>query len=124
MRLEDGQEWRCPNGHVLGMIIRNGSGRPMLALYRRAMEVGKEPPPERPSAACESRDLPVNGEVEDDEGEEEQEVDVMGVVDLKVGTVHDIRCSICGAMKPWVEKGKPGEEWMPKCTQEQCTKDR
>lgn len=119
MRLRPGQLWKCPKGHVLGMIIRNGSGRPMLALYRNAMEEEPNPSP-LPLAAPQPHDggAKFAGSAEAaGKGNERtpsclppdggsKEVDVMGVVDLQVGTVHDIRCSICGAMKPWVEKGE------------------
>lgn len=30
-------EWQCPNGHVMGQVVRNGSGIRMLLLYRQAI---------------------------------------------------------------------------------------
>jgi len=65
-------EWRCQNGHVMGQVVRNGSGIRMLLLYRQAI----------------NRD-----------GEREPEVDIMAVVE---GHVADVRCSICGNMRTWV----------------------
>lgn len=35
------KRWRCPNGHVLGQVYRNGSGIRRLMLYRQALEEGE-----------------------------------------------------------------------------------
>ncbi len=58
--------------HVLGQVVRNGSGIRQLLLYRQAV---------------------------DPEADEPGEVDVMAVV---VGQVMDVRCSICGRVRTWV----------------------
>lgn len=29
--------WRCPNGHVMGQVARNGSGVRILLLYRQSL---------------------------------------------------------------------------------------
>ena len=43
--------WKCGNGHALGQVQRNGSGIPMLALYRQALDL--EDPGEPPDVmAC------------------------------------------------------------------------
>lgn len=71
------KQWRCPKGHVLGIVERvkrtNGSGKSYhlsrLMLFRQAID-----------ADCAA------------------EVDVMAVVE---GTALDIRCSVCGAVRPW-----------------------
>jgi len=77
--------WRCPGGeHVLGMVVRNGSGVRQLVLYRIA--------------------IPSNSQESDSQIEE---VEVMAVVE---GYVADVRCSICGRVRTWV----PGEEAMRK----------
>ena len=31
--------WKCPNGHTLGAVVRNGSKVRTLLLYREALEV-------------------------------------------------------------------------------------
>lgn len=33
--------WRCPNGHTMGQVTRNGSGIRRLLLYREALEEGE-----------------------------------------------------------------------------------
>lgn len=35
----DERFWKCPNGHVLGSIQRNGNRTPQLALYRHAIDL-------------------------------------------------------------------------------------
>lgn len=64
--------WRCQGGHVMGQVIRNGSGIRRLLLYRQAL-----------------------GENDTTPGE----VDVIAVVE---GYVADVRCSLCGAVRTWV----------------------
>jgi hypothetical protein len=58
--------------HVLGQVVRDGSGVRRLLLYRLAVDM---------------------------EAEEPGEVDVMAVV---IGQVVDVRCSICGKVRTWV----------------------
>jgi len=68
--------WKCPGGeHVLGMVVRNGSGVRQLVLYREAIWADAVRP------------------------DEAEEVDVMAVVE---GYVADVRCSICGSVRTWV----------------------
>jgi hypothetical protein len=71
------KEWKCKNGHILGVVRRSsfttqGGQRghvSRLMLYRQAI----------------SLDMGV-------------EVDVIAVVE---GTALDVRCSICGEVRPW-----------------------
>jgi len=63
--------WKCPSGHVLGQVRRNGSGIRQLLLYREAVN---------------------------DAGTDPVEVDVMAVVE---GYTADVRCSVCGSMRTW-----------------------
>lgn len=72
--------WRCPEGHVLGQVRRNGSKVQRLLLYRAAVSYQQ--------SAISSI----------------QEVDVMAVVE---GLVMDVRCSICGGIRTW-RPGAPG----------------
>lgn len=71
----DGKAWKCRNGHVMGMVERvkvGGFHVARLMLYREAIDLG------------------ANGRM--------AEVDVMAVVE---GTVLDVKCSICEAVRPW-----------------------
>lgn len=81
--------WTCTGNreHVLGQVVRNGSGVRQLLLYREAVNMGDLTPSPSPT------------------GRGEEEVDVMAVVE---GYVADVRCSICGAVRTWV----PGQEAM------------
>lgn len=73
--------WRCPNGHVLGLVEKRGNGRHVLLLFRYALE-----------------DLtPGSGEENST-----REVEVMALVE---GTMLEVRCSICGGVKSWWEDG-------------------
>ena len=71
------KQWRCPRGHVLGIVERvrrtNGRGQSYhvsrLMLFRQAINVDYA-----------------------------AEVDVMAVVE---GTALDIRCSVCGEVRAW-----------------------
>ena len=63
--------WQCENGHVLGMVARNGSGVNQLCIYRQAIDLTDEEP-----AAPE----------------------VMAILE---GYVFDIRCSVCGTTRTW-----------------------
>jgi hypothetical protein len=67
--------WTCARNrrHVLGQVKRNGSRVRQLLLYRQAVDL---------------------------DGEEMAEVDVMAVVE---GHVMDVRCSICGGLRTWVQ---------------------
>lgn len=71
-----GKAWFCTTDttcrHVLGLVIRNGSGVRELLLYRQAID------PEQDGAA---------------------EVDVIATVS---GLVLDVRCSVCGCVRTWV----------------------
>lgn len=35
--------WRCPEGHALGVVRRNGKGLHQLLLYRHAVQMDKRP---------------------------------------------------------------------------------
>ncbi|KKM08410.1 hypothetical protein SY88_23770 [Clostridiales bacterium PH28_bin88] len=35
--------WKCPKGHVLGQVVRNGSGIRQLLLYREAIDITPGP---------------------------------------------------------------------------------
>lgn len=73
----DGTQWKCRNGHLLGHVQRvqvGGQRVSRLLLFREAV------------------DLSANGDM--------AEVDVMAVVE---GTVLDVKCSCCGAFRPWYE---------------------
>lgn len=69
------KRWKCENGHMMGMVRRNGSGIRQLWLFRES----------------------VNSEQSTVDGEEG--VDVMAIVE---GYVADVRCSICGSVRTWV----------------------
>lgn len=86
MNRDELRQWRCSNGHVMGLVKRNGNGVRVLMLFREAI-----PSP-----------MPYPQGVERGE-EENAEVDVMAVVE---GYVTGVKCSICGSMRTWV----PGEE--------------
>jgi hypothetical protein len=73
--------WRCPDGHVMGQVRRNGHKVQRLLLYRQAVDMTLTPDP-----------LPGG------EGGRIEEVDVMAVVE---GLVMDVRCSICGGIRTW-----------------------
>lgn len=80
--------WRCPEGHVLGQVMRNGKKVQRLLLYRLAVDLSLTPNPSpNPPRGCRSGG---RGEPE--------EVDVMAVVE---GLVMDVRCSICGGIRTW-----------------------
>jgi len=64
--------WKCPSGHVLGQVVRNGNGIRQLLLYRDAIDIDPSPGPE---------------------------IDVIAVVE---GYAADVRCSICEAVRTWV----------------------
>ena len=78
--------WKCGNGHILGMVTRNGNGIRKLMLYRQALNL-----------------FWVN--LLENDPEEDKEIDVMAIVE---GYVADVRCSVCGRVRTWV----PGEEAM------------
>lgn len=64
--------WRCPRGHVLGSILRDGDGINVLVLYRQAIDEGSADP--------------------------QGDVDVIGVVD---GMATSVYCSICHETRTW-----------------------
>lgn len=63
--------WKCRNGHVLGQVRRNGSGIEHLLLYRHAVDMTAATP---------------------------RDVDLIGFLE---GTMLDIRCDLCGAVRLW-----------------------
>lgn len=65
-------DWRCSNGHKLGVVARNTSGIRQLWVYRQAIDAAAEEP---------------------------AEVDVLGIAE---GALFDVRCSICGSSRTWV----------------------
>ncbi len=67
--------WKCGGGHVLGHVVRNGSGIRQLLLYRRAVNL----------ETALVQDL--------------AEVEVMAIVE---GLVMDVNCSECGCIRTWV----------------------
>jgi len=72
--MDEAKPWMCPSKeHVLGLVMRNGSGIRQLLLYRTAVD-------------CAS-------------GGAMDEVDVIAVVE---GYAADVRCSICGRVRTWV----------------------
>jgi len=85
--MDEMKPWKCRNGHVMGVVVRNNSGVRQLLLYRKAVNLTPRPP---------SLD-----------GKGENEVDVMAIVE---GHVMDVRCSICECLRTWV----PGEEALRK----------
>lgn len=77
--------WKCPAGHILGQVVRNGSGIRQLLLYREAID----PTPDHSPVMSETG--------------EGSEIDVIAVVE---GYAADVRCSVCEAVRTWV----PGQE--------------
>jgi hypothetical protein len=66
--------WKCPSGrHILGQVVRNGSGIRQLLLYRKAVELTA--------------------------GAKLEESEVIAIVE---GYVSDVRCDLCGRMRTWV----------------------
>jgi hypothetical protein len=75
------KQWKCPNGHVLGVIkkikVKNSQGKARhvgrLMLFRHAIDLSQPRP---------------------------EEVDVIGALE---GTMLHIRCDVpgCGAVRPW-----------------------
>lgn len=63
--------WTCENGHVMGLVRKNGRGITQLLVYRQAVDTTAEEP-EAP--------------------------EVMGIIE---GTVLDIRCSVCDSVRTW-----------------------
>lgn len=80
------KRWRCEHGHVMGLVMRNGSGVRQLWLLRFAVSIDME---------LIDGDDGLPGSME--------EVEVMAVVE---GYAADVRCSICGSVRTWV----PGAE--------------
>ena len=67
------KSWKCPNGHVLGVVKTNGSGMRQLMLYRLAVDLTAR---------------------------EMNEPDVLAVLD-GIGGLNSVKCSICGAVRDW-----------------------
>ncbi len=40
------KQWRCRNGHTLGLVMANGADAPQLMIYRHAIDAGAEHPAE------------------------------------------------------------------------------
>ncbi len=96
----EAKPWMCPSRqHVLGLVVRNGSGVRQLLLYRHAIP--------RPSSTLFGEgEYPTPDSSRKSENafeEEEVEVEVMAMVE---GYVADVRCDLCGEVRTWV----PGEE--------------
>lgn len=73
-------EWKCKNGHVMGVVVRMGRGIENLLLYREAV------------GDCHgAKNAPRN--------DINEEVEVMAVV---VGMARGVKCSICGVERTWV----------------------
>jgi hypothetical protein len=89
-------DWKCPNGHVMGVVTRNGSGVRVMLMYRMAVDPSPNLSPLR--------------------GERSEEVDVAAVIE---GYAADVKCSVCGRMRTWV----PGEEALMKLL-EQARRER
>lgn len=73
--VDETKPWMCSNGHILGQVKRNGNGVRQLLLYRHAVDLSAEQP---------------------------MDVDLIGFLE---GSMFDIRCDLCGAVRPW-EIGK------------------
>ena len=70
----ESRPWKCPSGrHILGQVVRNGSGIRQLHLYRGAVDLGAE--------------------------EQLVEQDIIAIVE---GYVSDVRCDLCGRVRTWV----------------------
>lgn len=67
----DLKQWKCRQGHALGMIRMNGNGIPQLMLYRHAVDMSAEQP---------------------------AQVDVM--IGALVGQMP-VQCDICGEVQLW-----------------------
>ena len=71
---ETPRQWKCPHGHVLGLVkrVRMGPGHiSRLLLFRSAVDPAAEDP---------------------------ARVEVFAVIE---GTALDIQCDICGEVRPW-----------------------
>jgi len=99
----EGMAWMCPSReHVLGQVVRDGSGVRQLLLYRHALTLTPTLSP-----ADRGTFSPKGGG---------DDVEVMAVVE---GYVCDVRCDICGRMRTWV----PGEEAIKKLLERITIKD-
>ena len=75
--------FKCATGrHVLGQVVRNGSGIRQLLLYRHAIQAGGDGSPLR--------------------REGDDEVDVIAVVEFAT----PVKCDLCGKVRRW----EPGQE--------------
>jgi hypothetical protein len=91
-------DWKCPNGHVMGVVTRNGSGVRVMLMYRNSVNPSLNPSPSQ------------------GEGEGGNDVEVAAVIE---GYAADVKCSVCGRMRTWV----PGEEALMKLL-EQARRER
>ena len=71
--MDEMRVWTCENGHVLGLVRRNGRGITQLMVYRQAVDMAAEEP------------VPPE------------------VMSIAEGTVVDIRCSACDALRTWIQ---------------------
>ena len=70
----ESKPWKCLSGqHILGQVVRNGSGVRQLLLYRKAVEFTA--------------------------GAKLEESDVIAIVE---GYVSEVRCDLCGRVRTWV----------------------
>ena len=71
---DEPKPWKCGSGrHILGHVVRNGSGIRQLMLYRRAFDLAA--------------------------GKQLKEMDIIAIVE---GHVSDVRCDLCGRVRTWV----------------------
>jgi hypothetical protein len=84
------QPWKCKQGHVLGMIRANSQRRPILMLYRHAVDLDALP-------AVPLR-LMAQGLAVRAGSPSAADVDVMGLLS---GGMREIRCDVCGGVQEW-----------------------
>jgi hypothetical protein len=71
--MDELRDFKCDNGHVLGIVHKSGRGLRSLLLYRYAINYGAD-----------------QGIIPD--------VDVLAIVDSAI----EIRCSVCESKRAWV----------------------
>lgn len=65
-------DWKCPQGHALGQVVRMGNHHRRLWIYRHAV---------------------------DGDAEEPAQIDVLGIAE---GLVMEVACDVCGSSRTWV----------------------
>ena len=80
MEINGKKAWKCPNGHVLGIVRRYSTVLPSGQRYRI------------------TRLMLFRHAIDNNGDDVMEEVDVMALVE---GTVIDVRCDICGATRTW-----------------------